>query len=415
MAKEKNMLHLAQNPNIDIKEKVSSISLIRPNSMSVASNIIKEGQTKSQFDDIRLEDIPDVERYLTLGDRAIAEVLEIKFLEMNSIDVTTDRFNQLGVKNKSEYQQFVEDMANCLLSLGWNPRLGVYLIDEEGEAIDGRTKILGSRSNLEYVPTVVYKWMEGVTETDKWKLISAINPQSNHFSAPIGIKYFTEIGTAFIHDGTLKTKSDIEFWVDFESGAAYRWDRTSANGKGMITKIKNQLTKALNKLEETKKLFGENETIYVGYPKRGEEYYNTWVFENYPKWGEQSRYWIRCIDQTQEYAERFFVRNVLPFLNGDSDEIPRLITMSKKTLVTEAEENKRLFFKKLNSLIDLYYDSVEYQTGISVSRIRPYNVLGSIPQYIGDNHGVDKDGYITGRTTLVKIDEKLLYQLKVVL
>lgn len=334
--------------------------------------------------------IPDIKDPVT-GD-LLARFKFLTGLPVSIINTKSKPFVQLGVKDNKKFNDEVMAMSSALFINGWDLNLGYSMYDMEGEPIDGRVKtISGKNLSMNCIPAAVFEWLPHVTESMKFDVYSRENVEKWVTGTDIGRTYFEINGIAqiTIHQ-SLRTPEDIEDWVENVSGAKLRFCRPE--DKGQITAIKNTLLsrlKAFNMIQEN-----EEETFMT--LTKTKEGWLAWLNSNYTAW-ELTTDNLTCVDQS-EYAERFFVRHILP--NIAKGSVPNLITYTGQTDVFEVEKRRDVFYKKLDSVINNYWNSLEKLTGQNVTRKDLYVDLGSVPQYIGSHHEVNPDGTID-RNSLV--------------
>ena len=96
------------------------------------------------------------------------------------------------------------------------------------------------------------------------------------------------------------------------------------------------------------------------------------------------------------------MRHILPSIS--TGNTPNLITYTGKTDAFEVMKKREEFYKKLDSVINNYWTSLEALTGQAPTRKPLYTDLGSVPQFIGTHHQVNPDGTID-RNSLIPREE----------
>jgi len=317
-------------------------------------------------------------------------------LPVSIIDMNSKPFIQLGVKDRKKFGDEVMAMSSCLWNNGWDLSLGYSMYDMEAEPIDGRVKsVSGKNLSMSNLPCAIFDWLPHVTESMKFDVYSRENVQKWVTGTDISRSYFESNGIAqiTIHQ-SLKTKEDVYHWVDNVSGARLRFCRPE--DKAQITLIKNTLIARLNAFDMIQR--NEEETYMT--LTQTKESWLAWLRSNYSAWVLHKDS-ITSVDQP-EYAERFFVRHILPSIS--TSNTPDLITYTGQTDVFEVMKRRDAFYNKLDSVISNYWTSLEALTGQPVTRRPLYTDLGSVPQFIGSHHQVNPDGTID-RNSLISREE----------
>lgn len=365
----------------------------------IAGNITLTNVNPTENSPINLSDlvspIPDIVDPVTGETLAVFKFLT--GLPVSVINMNSKAFIQLGVKDKKKFDDEVMSMSSCLWKSGWDLSLGYSMYDMEGDPIDGRVKsVSGKNLSMSNLPSAIFEWLPHVTESMKFDVYSRENVKKWVTGTDINRSYFESNGIAqiTIHQ-SLKTEEDINNWVKKVSGASLRFCRPE--DKGQITIITNTLKSRLKAFQMIQR---NQEETYMTLTQTKESWL-TWLKSNYTAWNLDKDNSITSVDQT-EYAERFFVRHILPDIS--TGNTPDLITYTGQVDVFEVMKRREAFYKKLESVINNYWNSLEALTGQSVTRRPLYTDLGSVPQFIGSHHQVHPDGTID-RNSLVPREE----------
>ena len=323
----------------------------------IAGNITLPNVNPTENSPINLSDlvapIPDI------VDPVTGETLVVfKFLTgmpVSVINMNSKAFIQLGVKDKKKFEDEVMAMSSCLWKGGWDLSLGYSMYDMDAEPIDGRVKsVSGKNLSMPNIPCAVFDWLPHVTESMKFDVYSRENVEKWVTGTDISRSYFESNGIAqiTIHQ-SLKTPEDIDHWVEKVSGARLRFCRPE--DKGQITLIKNTLNARLKAFQMIQR---NKEETYMTLTQTKENWL-AWLKSNYAAW-DLNKDSLTSVDQT-EYAERFFVRHILPSIS--TGNTPNLITYTGKTDAFEVMKKREEFYKKLDSVINNYWTSLEALTG----------------------------------------------------
>ena len=354
-------------------------------------------------DSLNLDVLPEIEDIICPinPNRVLAKFKYLTFIKTDSIDFTSERFTQQGIKDQKEFADEVKVMTSVILGKGWDLSLGYAYYDTENLPIDGRVKTRAAHDGgLGYVPAAVYAWSPDVTEGEKWLVIGRKNPETFVAGTQINRKTFIGYGLKQIkeYDG-LKTRQEIEQFVYIQSGATMRFPK-STNQKD-LTIIVNEIEK-LRKAYDCLKDSPNTDFVY----HREKKDHLAWVNENtnIPQISSKDLWSVEWKDD----AERFFVRRILPYLAGETKSRPYLVSYLSESTKTsmEAVETAKKWYKRLDELVQLAGSVLSKQSGMPIDFGKPYIALGFVPQFIDKLHGVDLEGNCA-RESLIPVEEFL--------
>ena len=295
-----------------------------------------------------------------------AQFSHYEFADLKTIDVETEKFWNIGIREESEGRDRIESFQVSFRNKGLLLSEFPPCKDTDGEWIDGRGRIQAAKKNGErWMPTAVYIRSNSSLKNT---VTNAMKANLHDPRYPATFTDFVAAGAHLVNNGELENAAPaIDNWLYHEVKIETVYDNSI---NGMVTKIRDAIIKRAKRDDSL--ILQKDKTAC-----------HKWIKTNLGL--SKSEYILVNMGDNETYPERVWCRHVLPAIVEERDPV-NIIYYTSSFSPSDTRKGLKKSMEYLEKLYQSSFELVNSQLSQSITinppATRPYVFLGAIPQIV---------------------------------